>query len=149
MDELEKTLKHTMQDALRETEAKYKTLVKTSPDAVTLTDLKGRIIEVSQRTLELHGFKSSRELIGRNSFELIVPTDHKKAMKNLTRTLKNAFTRDVEYTLLRKDGTSFVGELSASLIRDAYGKPKAFIATTRNITKRKKADNALKESEEK
>ncbi len=149
LDELEKTLKHTMQDALRETEAKYKTLVKTSPDAVTLTDLKGRIIEVSQRTLELHGFKSSRELIGRNSFELIVPTDHKKAMKNLTRTLKNAFTRDVEYTLLRKDGTSFVGELSASLIRDAYGKPKAFIATTRNITKRKKADNALKESEEK
>ena len=138
-----------MQDVLRETEAKYKTLVKTSPDAVTLTDLKGKIIEVSQRTLELHGCKSSKELIGKNAFKLIAPTDRKRAMKNLTRTLKDTFVKDLEYTMLRKDGTSFVAELSASLIMDAYGKPKAFIATTKNITERKKADKALKESEEK
>lgn len=145
----EKTIKQTMQDALRETEAKYKTLIKTSPDAVTLSDLKGKIIEVSQQTLKLHAYKTSNELIGKSAFILIAPADHRRAAKNLRRTLTDNFVRDLEYTMVRKDKTCFVGELSASLIRDAYGKPKAFVATTKDITERKKAEQALKDNEEK
>ncbi len=141
--------KKQVEEALLESEETYKTLVKTSPDAVTLTDLEGKITELSQRTLELHGFDNAEELIGRNALDIIAPEDHERATANLRKTMTEDFIRNIEYTLLRKDGSRFIGELSASLIKNAHGKPKAFIATTRDITERKQAEKALKESEEK
>lgn len=135
-----------VEQALRESEEMYRTLMKTSPDAVTVTDLEANIIEVSQQTLILHGFKSSEELIGKNALELIAPENHKKAINSIQNTLEKGFVRNAEYTLLRKNGTRFIGEINASLIKDAYGEPKAFIATTRDITERKKADEQIKAS---
>ncbi|MFQ6083458.1 MAG: PAS domain S-box protein [Candidatus Aminicenantia bacterium] len=143
------TERKKIEEALRESEEMYKTLVKTSPDAVTVTDLEGHITYVSQRTLEVHGFKSAEELIGKSAFELIAPEDHEEAMINLQKTLEEGFMRNLGYTLLRKDGTCFIGELNTALIKDAYGKPKAFIATTRDITERKRAEEELKQSWEK
>jgi len=135
------------EEALRESEERYRSLVETSPDAVTMTDLEGRIIYVSPQTLELHGFKSAEELSGRSAFDLIAPEDHERAMTNLQKTMKEGVVRKLEYVFLKKDGTRFIGELSAALIKDAYGKPKAFIATTMDITERKQVENKLRESE--
>ncbi len=131
-----------------DSEEMYSTLVRTSPDAVTVTDLKGYVTQVSQRTLELHGYQSAEQLLGKSAFEFIAEEDHKRAMANLQRTLKEGTVRNKEYSMLRKDGTRFLGELNATLIKDAYGKPKAFIATTRDITQRKEAEQELKNSEE-
>ncbi|MDY6966846.1 MAG: PAS domain S-box protein, partial [Halobacteriota archaeon] len=135
--------------ALQESEERYKTLVRTSPEAITVSDLKGVITEVSEQTLELHGFGSPEELIGRNAFDLIASEDHERAMENLNKTLEGESVRNIEYTLLRGDGSSFIGELNAALVKDAYGRPKEFIATTRDITERKRVEEALKSSEEK
>jgi len=137
------------QETLEESKEMYRTLIETSPDAVTATDLKGNITYASQRTLQLHGFKSTEELIGMNALDLIVPEDHKRAVNNIKRTLKEGTVRELEYTLLRKDGTRFIGELNASLVKDVRGEPKAFIAITRDITERKKAEHVLSESEKK
>ena len=148
MESAEISSKKHVEEALRESEETYKILLKTSPDAVIVTDLEGKITHASQRTLELHGSESIEDLIGRSAFEFIAPEDHEKAMKNLKKTLKQGFVRNVEYTLLRKDGTRFIGELCASLIKDVNGKPIAFIATTRDITERKRAEEMLRKSEE-
>jgi len=148
LESAEISSKKHVEEALRESEETYKILLKTSPDAVIVTDLEGKITHASQRTLELHGSESIEDLIGRSAFEFIAPEDHEKAMKNLKKTLKQGFVRNVEYTLLRKDGTRFIGELCASLIKDVNGKPIAFIATTRDITERKRAEEMLRKSEE-
>jgi PAS domain S-box-containing protein len=121
-------------------EQRYKTLVTTSPDAVTVSDLQGRITEVSQRTMELHGATDPDELIGKDAFELIAPEDRERAMANLQKTLKGKVERNVEYTLIKKDGSRFIGELNSALIEDAHGQPKAFIATVRDITERKRTE---------
>jgi PAS domain S-box-containing protein/putative nucleotidyltransferase with HDIG domain len=134
---------------LRDSEERYRTLVNTTPEAVTVTDLEGKITYVSLQTLKVHGFDSPAELLGRSAFELIDPSDHEKAMANLEKTLEKGVTRNLEYKLLRKDGTCFDGELNASLVSDDKGNPKAFVATTRDITERKLAEKALRESEEK
>jgi len=136
------------EEKFQETIDIYKTLLETSPDAVTATDLKGNIIEVSQRTLQLHGYKKPNELVGKNVFELIAPGDREKAKKNLEVTLNKGFAHNKEYYLLRRDGSHFIGEISAALLKNIYGKPKGFIATIRDITERKKAEEALKKSEE-
>jgi two-component system sporulation sensor kinase A len=135
------------EDALKESEDRYRSLVETSPDAVTMTDLEGRVIYVSPQTLELHGFKSAEELVGRSALDIIAPEDREKAMINLQRTLKEGVVRRLEYALLKKDGTRFIGSLNAALIKDTHGKPKAFVAITWDITERKLAEEALQEAE--
>ncbi len=134
---------------LRESEEMYKTLVQTSPEAVTVTDIEGNITYVSPNTLELHGFDSQDELLGKNAFILIAPEEHERAAENLKNTLTEGTVRNIVYTLLRKDGSRFIGELNATLIRDIQGNPKGFIATLRDITKRKEEERLLQESEEK
>ncbi len=134
---------------LKESREMYRMLVETSPDAVTVTDLEGNITYVSRQTLHLHGYKKADDLIGKSAFALIAPEDQDKAMKNLRRTIKEGTVRNLEYRLLKKDGSQFVGELNASLIKDVDGKPKAFLGVTRDITERKKAESILSESEKK
>jgi len=50
---------------------------------------------------------------------------------------------------VKKDGTKFTGEINSSLLRDASGKPRGTISVIRDITERKRAEEALRESEEK
>lgn len=138
------TERKQVEEALRESEEMYMTLVNTSPDAVTMTGLDGNITYVSPRTIELHGFDSVDELFGKNAFDLIAPEDRKRAKENLLKTLKDGIVRNLDYTLIRKDNTEFSGELNAALIRDSFGKPKGFIATTRDITKKKQMEEDLK-----
>jgi PAS domain S-box-containing protein len=137
-----------MENALKESEEMYKTLVKTSPDAVTITNLEGKITEVSQRTLELHGLSTPEEILGKNAFELIAQEDHEKARKNILKTLQNGYIRNQKYTLLKKDGTRFYGEMNAALVCDISGKPKAFIGTTRDITEHERTKQALQQAYE-
>jgi PAS domain S-box-containing protein len=132
-----------IEEALRESEDLYKTLVTTLPDAVTASDLEGKITFASERTAKLHGYERPDELIGKSSFEIIAAEDHTRAAENLRKTLELRFTGPAEYTLLRKDGTRFLGELHAALLKDAHGRPKGFIATVRDITEKRKTEEEL------
>ena len=141
------TKRKNITQKLKESKDLYKTLVKTSPDAIVVTDLEGKIIELSHKAIELYGASSAEELIGKNSFDFIFPNDKKEADENLKNALKGESIR-AEYTLFRKDGTQYICELHANLIKDIEGKPKAFIGIMRDITERKRAEKLLKESEE-
>jgi len=136
------TERKKIEEKLQESEERYKMLVETSPNAVTLTDLSGNITFASAQTFQLHGYRDSDELIGKNSFDLIAPQDRERARNNLRLALDNGSIDDVSYTLVRKDGSQFPGELSAALIRDREGKPKAFIANVRDVTKRLQREQA-------
>lgn len=134
-------------ERLRESEERYKSLVKASPNAITVTDLQGKIAEVSKRTLELFRYQKESELLGRSAFEMIAPEDQQKAAEHLQKTLAQGHVENIEYNLIKKDGSRFIGELNASLIKGADGKPKAFIATVRDVTRRKLDEEDLFESE--
>ncbi|MFC1477735.1 PAS domain S-box protein, partial [candidate division KSB1 bacterium] len=112
-----------------------------------MSDMEGRITFVSDKTLAQYGYECKDELLGKSAFEFIEPKERKRANKNLEITLKDGFTKNIQYTMIRKDGSTFTGELSAALIRDAQGNPHAFIAITRDISDRKAAEDALRESE--
>ncbi|MHA1148236.1 MAG: PAS domain S-box protein [Promethearchaeota archaeon] len=143
--------KENLEDAyrnLKDSEELYKALIRTSPDAVIVSDLKGNVIDFSERLFELTGFTKIEEIKGKSAFDFIHPDDHKIAMENLQKTLVNGYMRRAEYKLLKKDGTYYFGELNASIIKDSDGNPKAFLATIRDITAQKLFNNALRKSEE-
>ncbi len=142
-------LSQKVANAFKESETLYRSLVDTSPDAVSVSDLEGRVIHISKQTLRLHGYDRAEEVLGKSALEFIAPHDRDIAVANMKRTFENGYIKGIEYTFLRKDGSEFIGSLNASLIRDADGKPKGFIATTRDVTERKKATAELQASEEK
>jgi PAS domain S-box-containing protein len=133
-----------VEQELKESEELYRTLVQTSPFGVTMSDLHGKIIFASPQTAAIHGYNRADQLVGKSAFELIHPNDHRRAMKNMEKTLKGELLKDLEYTLLKKDGTQFIGELNVSLVRNINGGSTAFIATTRDITERKQTEEKLR-----
>jgi PAS domain S-box-containing protein len=135
-----------VENELRRSEERYKGLVTSLPDAVLVMDIDGRIDYASRQTLRLHGYKSEKELIGSKFLDLISPESKAQAIIYLHKTLKEGFVYNQEYTMLKKNGERFIGEISTSLIKDENNKPIQFAATIRDITERKKFDTQLKRS---
>jgi PAS domain S-box-containing protein len=121
----------------------YKALVKACTDAVSVTDLNADFIEVSQRTLELHGYNNPEDLISRSAFILIDPVSHETAKKHMQETLERGFDRNIILTLLRKDGSRFIGELNTAVVYDENNEPAALVAITRNIDRYVKIQEEL------
>jgi PAS domain S-box-containing protein len=137
------------EDTLKENEEKLRLMFQSVNDAITVTDLNGRIIQCNEATVLMHGYSSRQEVIGLNALELIAKVDRPRAIEGMQRTLEQGRIKDIYYLLLDKNGRDFPGELSASVIRDAMGNPTGFIAITKDVTARKQTEEALKRSEEK
>jgi two-component system cell cycle response regulator len=132
------------EDVLRASETRYRTLVETSPNGITVTDLEGKLVLCNQQTANLHGFGSPEEMVALDVYDLIDPVDRERSRINSQKTLDEGRIINAEYTFVRKDGSHFPAELSAALLRDSVGTPAGFIAITRDITERKRSWEAEK-----
>ncbi|MHA2244266.1 MAG: PAS domain S-box protein [Candidatus Hodarchaeales archaeon] len=137
------TERRQVEQALRESETRYRRLIDLSPDAIIMTDLEFNIVAVNQQAVRLNGANIAEELIGKNGLEMIAPEDRQRAIENAQKTLQGEMLIGSEYKLLRQDGTVFPGELNAALITDEKGAPFAFISILRDITERKIAEMEL------
>lgn len=137
------TKRKKAEEALRKSEEKLRNILGSSPDAITVTDLEGNIIECNQATLEMHGFSCKEELIGKSALDSIAPKDREKVVDGMKKIIEQGSIKNMEYIGLAKDGREFVGELSASVMRDPFGKPTSFIAIMSDISLRKKMEEAL------
>ena len=135
------------EEALRESEARYRGVVYASPDAIVVVDLDGRITMANQLAVSLYSGASEDDLIGRNAFEMIAAEDQQHAMQDLQNNLKLGGLMHVEYTLVRKDGSTFPAEISVSTIRDPEGIPQSFISIIRDVTEHRQAEEKVRKSE--
>ncbi|MBD0343980.1 MAG: PAS domain S-box protein, partial [Coleofasciculus sp. Co-bin14] len=145
---LDVTERTRAEQALQASEARYRTLVETSPDAIGVSDLDGNLLFCNRQVALLQGYESEAEILELNVFQLIAPEERSRMEDSLQTIQKMGSIRNVEYTMLRKDGSRFSAELSASLIRDAQDNPQAIISLVRDITERKAAEDALKKAKE-
>jgi len=134
-------------EEMRESEEKLRLMFEAVTDGIIVTDLNDIVTAVNERMLEMHGFGSKDEVLGKSVFEFISPHERKKAIINMQKTLAHGFVKVIEYTLLKADGSEFPGELGASVLKDTSGNPVGLIAITRDITERKRIEMALRESE--
>ena len=132
------------EDALKKSEERYRRLVETSPYSVILADLTGKIIFCNHQTLKMHGYASMKEVFGMSCFDLFAPECRQQAQDLAKQTMITWGFRNVEYTLIRKDGSKFPAEASASLIVDKDGKPEGFVGVLWDITERKEMEKELR-----
>ena len=132
------------EDALRESEEKYRSIFNNFPDLYYQTDLDGIITVLSPSVKKLSGW-APEELIGHPVTELYpFPEERGGLMETLSRT---GAVQDYEITLLHKDGTHIRTSISCRLVLDNSGRPSDIEGTIRNITERKVFEETLKESE--
>jgi PAS domain S-box-containing protein len=130
---------------LKESEEKLRNTIESSPDAITITDLRGIVVDCNQASVSLSGFSSKDELIGKSASILIAKKDRQRAMENYKITAEKGFLRNVSCTLIKKDGHEYPAELSASVLKDASGNPAGFVAVVRDVTERKQMQEKLEE----
>jgi PAS domain S-box-containing protein len=137
---------------LKESEEKLRNTIESSPDAITITDLEGIVVDCNQASVSVNGFSSKGELIGKSSLTLIAKKDrtsvraqYQRAMENYKITAEAGFLRNVLYTLIKKDGHEYPAELSASVLKDASGNPVGFVSVVRDVTERKQMQEKLEE----
>jgi PAS domain S-box-containing protein len=133
---------------LKESEELWRKIIDTSPDGIAITTLDGFILKTSQRGIQMLGFDSEDEIINRSLFDFIDETDHLKAQNLIGLMLGGQYTGPSEYVMVRKDNSRFYAEANAEIIRDANGEPKSILIISRDISERKEAEVALRESDE-
>ena len=124
---------------LRTNEARYRTLVETSPNGITLSDMEGNLVLCNQQAARLHGYDNPEAMIGLHVLKLVAPDNWHQADINFHKTLNDGEVTNAEYALQRKDGNQFPAEISTALIRNTSGAPTGFIGITRDISERKQA----------
>lgn len=141
---------HQALQSLQESEARYRTLIETSPDGITMTDVSGRLVSANQRCLDMYQFASLEEFkaTARKPYDLLIPEDWERAAESRKRNFLTQTTALEEYTSIRKDGSRLPIETRTALVRDQQGNPQGIITIIRDITKRKQAEKSLRESQE-
>jgi len=122
-------------------------MVKQSTEGMALVDLDGNIQFLNQAFAEMHGYRPD-ELIGKN-LAVFHTEEQMASVDAANNTIKETGKFVGEICHKHRDGTVFPTFMHNSLIRDESGRPVGIVGTLRDITLQKKADNALRESEEK
>jgi PAS domain S-box-containing protein len=136
-------------EALRDSKEKLRRIFESSPDAIIVTDLEGKVTECNRAALDMYGSPSKKDMVGKNAFLIIAERDRERAMENLRKTLAEGSVKNIEYACLKKDGSEFCVELSASVVSDASGNPVSFVSIAKDLTGQKRSEEAKSESEKK
>lgn len=136
------------EQALRESEAKYRRLHESLSDAYGQVDLQGRLLEVNQAYCDMLGY--TREEMLRLSYSDLTPPAWHALEEKVVRqqVLKRGYSDVYEKEYRRRDGTLLPVELRAFLLRDAAGRPQSMWAIVRDISERKQAEQALRRARE-
>lgn len=132
-------------DRLRENEKKYRQLLETTHDIIVSVDFDFKVTYVNQAAIDLVG---EFELIGKNLLDYTPPEKH-ELQKTIMRKRQEGFS-DVlsfEWEVSYPGAGSKIFDIKSALLTDD-GKPSGVMFIARDITARKKAEESLRESEE-
>jgi PAS domain S-box-containing protein len=136
------------EEALRESEQRYRDLFENANDMITTLALDGTFTSVNKQAEITLGF-SRNELIGTDSHMIALPSSAALGDERTRRVLAGERVPSMfEIEVIRKDGRTVPLEARIRFIRDKNGLPVGFQGIYRDITERKKAERALRESEE-
>jgi PAS domain S-box-containing protein len=126
------------EEALKESELKYRTLVETMPDGLDVFDEKGCFTYVNSRFCNILGYES-RELLGHHYSEFLDEHNQKKMEIQLSKR-RDGIEEPYEIDWTKKDGSNIVALMSPKRITDKEGNFKGSFAVITDITDRKRIE---------
>ena len=134
-----------MEEELRESEGRHRTMTETAQDAIITSDDRGYVQFWNSAAERIFGYPAA-EAVGKNILDLIVPPQYQEAKRRGLAEFARTGTgpvvgKTVEVSALRKDGTEIPVEVSVSGYRDRQGMHG--VAVIRDISERKRAESKL------
>jgi PAS domain S-box-containing protein len=138
------------EEALRESEERYRTLFESSHDGIIFTDMEGQILHTNSCYREMLGYTA--EELHALTYQQLTPQRWQEMEAAIVRdqVMTRGYSGEYEKEYIRKDGTVFPVSIQVWLIwdGDGDGRPQGMWGIVRDITERKRAEEALRESEE-
>jgi len=138
------TERKTLEDEIKRSEIKYRSLVELAPDGVITINLRGDVTWINEAYSTITGF-ASEEIVGKKiwSIKAVKPTDIGVFLGLFVKLLRGSDIPPVEFQWVSKDSSTGWGEGRASLIK-IDGKKTEVLLSLRDITERKQMEEDLK-----
>jgi len=142
------TRRKRAEEALRESEGKYRAIFDSMLEGYFEVDLTGKFTFFNEAVSTFFGY-SRDELMGLNYQEFTSPKEAQRLYQAFSRVYGSGNPHEInDYEIIKKDGSIGIAEFSVSLLRNAAGKPIGFRGVTRDVTEKRKTQEALQQSEE-
>lgn len=137
------------EEALRASEEKYRSILENMEEGYWEVDLAGNFTFVNDSACKILGY-SRDEMLKMNNRMYTTPENAVKIYKIFNKVYRTGQAIKItDYEVINKDGSKVITEGSVSLLRDSNGYPIGFRGSNRDVTERKKAEEALRASEAK
>jgi PAS domain S-box-containing protein len=133
------------EQALRESESRYRSILDASPDAIVFSDHDGRIRMVSPRALGLLQAERGDQVVGRMVLDFLVPEDRERARNRYQQLLMGEPPGPAAYRGLRQDGSTYQLEVNGAALCDPDGRRTGLVLVVRDITERCRAEQERQE----
>jgi PAS domain S-box-containing protein len=142
------TERRQAEEALRQSEERFRATINASPDGFAVMDLAGKLEMVSPALLAMRGCEREEEMVGHSNLEFFPPEDWDHVKSYVALIQQGETTGPSELRAIRVDGSLIDIETNGVLVRGANGQPTGMSFVVRNITERKRAEEALRETKE-
>ncbi|MCB2225427.1 MAG: PAS domain S-box protein [Desulfarculaceae bacterium] len=136
------------EEALRESRLWLETIFNAQEDAIFVTTPGRRTVQVNPAAGEMFGY-SDQELFERSTELVHVDQAHYEEFgRRITQAFERGETAHFEYEMMRKNGEVFPTEHTVSMLKSELGEPMGILSVVRDITQRKRAEEALAQTQE-
>jgi PAS domain S-box-containing protein len=118
-------------------------VVKQSSEGMAVSDLDGILTFANNAWCKMHGYKSSKELLGKNLAIFYTKEQLEYEVKPFNEKVKQDGAHSGEVGHITKDGKPFPTLMGTTILKDEQGKPYALVGIARDITERKRIEKAL------
>ncbi len=129
------------EEALKESEVRFRSLFEAAPDFIHVVDEQGIIRQTNPAAIQQSGYEEG-ELIGKRLVEFFTPDSHSSFASSFPHLLETGTHRQ-EVEFIRKDGTVAIMDCSSSVVRDRGGQFAYIMVIQRDISDRKQAEAKL------
>jgi len=143
---LDITVRKQAEEALQESEGKYRTVLEANPDAVVVYDIKGNVIYFNPAFTRIFGW-TLEERIG-NKMDIFVPEEAWRETKMMIKkVLAGERFSGIETHRYNQKGEIIPVSISGAIYKDQNGKPSGSVINLRDITEQKKLESQLQQSQ--
>ena len=133
------------QDRLRSNQERQRRVFESSPDPMLVVDPSAMILDFNSAFLEVFNVKAGL-VYGQKIFRFINKVHWRSSIENFRETWEKGYLKNLEYKVVRPDGSSFEAEVSTGAIYDSEGNPESMVLILKNISERKEAERKMLEA---